>query len=184
MTGGTLTIWCIACAWGLERSLHVALFDHTEIFIGEAPALYELYAALPMEPDLEYQLTRALYFDARRDDYSVAHIRSESVFVFGLVATEDEFTRALNQRRDELETSRLGERAAAYSDPLSMLPSIVPPSDILTYFTRFASHSPINSVSPATGSAAFLLKSMRSLQAWTIQDATAPTLFTESDAHA
>ncbi|KQZ23777.1 hypothetical protein ASD43_04965 [Microbacterium sp. Root553] len=163
---------------GLERSLHVALFDHAEIFLGDAPLLHDLYSALPLEPDLEYQLTRALYFDARRDTYSVDHVRSETVYVFGLVDSEDAFTRALNRRRDELETSRLGERAAAYADPLPTSRPLLPPSEMLNYISQFVSHSVVNSTSD---SALWLLKSMRSLQTWTVDNTAHPIPSIESD---
>lgn len=124
---------------GLERSLHVALFDHMEIFMGEAPLLHELYAALPIEPDLEYQITRALYFDARRDDYSISHVRNETVYVFGLVSSEESFDALMNRRRDELETSRLGERAAAYATSLwPTASSFVTPSEVVAHLAQLA----------------------------------------------
>lgn len=107
----------------LERGLNQALFDHMNLIRGDAPALHELYAALPLQPDLEYQLTRALCFDGERDEYSLDFIRAETVHLLELVESEDEFERQLEAKRQRLSATRVGERALGRLLPASPAPS-------------------------------------------------------------
>lgn len=105
--------------YNLERGLNQALFDHANLLHFTGPILHELYAALPLEPDLEYQLTRALVFDGERDEYSLEFIRAESVHLLGLAASEEEFDAQLEAKRRRLAASRLGEQANVGWLPLS-----------------------------------------------------------------
>lgn len=90
--------------------MHVALFDSLELFSGDAPRLYSLYSALPVEPDLQYQLTRALYFDRKRNDYSLEYVRAETVHALGLLDSEEAFEVELRRLETKLGRPRLGER--------------------------------------------------------------------------
>lgn len=112
-----------ALRYNLERGLNQALFDHVNLLHFSGPILHELYAALPLEPDLEYQLTRALVFDGERDEYSLEFIRAESVHLLGLAESEDEFDALLEAKRRRLAASRLGEQANVGWLPIAQDPS-------------------------------------------------------------
>ncbi|MBW8762951.1 MAG: hypothetical protein JF592_10245 [Microbacterium sp.] len=107
----------------LERGLNQALFDHMNLIRGDAPVLHELYAALPLQPDLEYQLTRALCFDGERDEYSLDFIRAETVHLLELVESEEEFEVQLESKRQRLHATRVGERALGTPLPATPAPS-------------------------------------------------------------
>lgn len=94
----------------LEHALHVTLFDSLELFSGDGPTLYALYTALPVEPDLQYQLTRALYFDRKRNDYSLEFVRAETVYALGLIDSVEAFEVELRRLETKLARTRLGER--------------------------------------------------------------------------
>ncbi|MFJ4175270.1 hypothetical protein [Microbacterium sp. NPDC089696] len=106
----------------LEHGLHAALFDQLELFKGDAPGLYALYTGLPVDPDLDYQLTRALYFHGMRDEYSRQFIRSESVYALRLAASMEEFDDAFDAKSSQLTQMRLGEQTGVLAPPTTLSP--------------------------------------------------------------
>ncbi|MGV2984353.1 hypothetical protein ACNPNP_11685 [Microbacterium sp. AGC85] len=125
----------------LERGLNQALFDHVNLLRFAGPILHELYAALPIEPDLEYQLTRALVFDGERDEYSLDFIRAETVHLLGLAPSEEEFDSQLEAKRRRLSASRLGERGQQGWIPFTAAPARKEADEVRKMFESVLAHS-------------------------------------------
>lgn len=115
----------------LEHGIHAALFDPLELFSGDAPGIYALYASLPVTPDLQYQLTKALYFDHKRDEYSVDFVRTESVHVYQVVDSAEAFDLELLRLETRLRRPRLGEQVHG------SLPALPTPATPPTYIKTF-----------------------------------------------
>lgn len=112
-------------ARSLQQLLHQILFDSSASSFGNTDLLYDLFSVLDVPGHAEFELTKALYFDEQRDEYSKTFIMDNAV-LDGLFRSPWEFALKLRVLKARLRRARLRDMKKTYRYPhkQSLLPAI------------------------------------------------------------
>lgn len=109
-------------ARSIEQLLHEVLFDSSASSFGNADILYDLFSVLDVPGQPDFELTKALYFDEKRDEYSKTFV-IENAVVDGIFRNRQEFASKLGVMKSRLRRARLRDTKNSNQNPLRHLTS-------------------------------------------------------------
>jgi hypothetical protein len=95
-------------ARSLQQLMHQVLFDANAFSFGNPEILYDIFSVLDVPDQAEFELTKALYFDEQRDEYSRKFV-AENAVLDGLFKHRAEFEIRLRLLKLRLRRRRLHE---------------------------------------------------------------------------
>ncbi|MHA7291512.1 hypothetical protein ACX80V_17990 [Arthrobacter sp. MDT3-24] len=104
-------------ARSIEQLLHQILFDSSASSFGNADILYDLFSVLDVPGRPEFELTKALYFDEKRDEYSKTFV-IENAILDGIFRNHWAFTLKLRAMKARLRRARLRDTKKTNPHPL------------------------------------------------------------------
>lgn len=93
-------------ARSIEQLLHEILIDSSASSFGNADILYDIFSILDVPEQPDFELTKALYFDEKRDEYSKTFV-IENAIIDGTFKNHREFASKLGALRSRLQRTRL-----------------------------------------------------------------------------